>query len=248
MKAMIFAAGLGTRLKPYTLDRPKALVEVNGMPLLEICIRRLLFFGFRDIVINVHHYADQVVRFLESKNNFQANIQISDESDLLLDTGGGLKRAATLLGNEAPVLLHNTDILSDLDLAALYRTQQSSEALATLAVRHRKTSRYLLFDEQQQLCGWKNEKTGDTINIRPVKNPEALAFSGIQVVDPKIFDFFLQGEVFSVVDLYLKAAETQSIKAFVHDKGHWLDAGKPEKIKEAASLLPSIDLSPYPSI
>lgn len=248
MKAMIFAAGLGTRLKPYTLDRPKALVAINGTTMLELCIRRLLFFGFRDIVVNVHHYADQVISFLEKNQNFGANILISDETELLLDTGGGLKKAASLLTGTDPILLHNVDILSTLDLAALYRAQLHSNALATLAVRHRKTSRYLLFDADKQLSGWKNVNTGDTISVRTSTLTDEFAFSGIQVVDPKIFDHFPSGEVFSVIDLYLGIAGKYPIKAFVHDNTRWLDAGKPEKLQEAAELLSEIELFPYPRI
>lgn len=245
MKAMIFAAGLGTRLKPYTLDKPKALVEVNGSTLLELCIRRLLYFGFRDIVINVHHYADLVIDFLEKNQNFGANIRISDETELLLDTGGGLKKAAPLLAGTDPILLHNVDILSTLDLEALYRAQLHSTALATLAVRHRKTSRYLLFDKEEQLSGWKNVHTGDTIAVRTVSQTEELAFSGIQVIDPRIFDHFLPGKVFSVIDLYLSIAEKYPVNAYIHDDTRWLDTGKPENLKEAADLLSEIALYPY---
>ncbi len=246
MKAMIFAAGLGTRLKPYTLDRPKALVEIEGTPMLEWCIRRLLFFGFRDIVVNVHHYADQIRQFLHDKRNFGANIHISDESDMLLDTGGGLKRAAPLLVGEQPILLHNVDIFSNLNLAQLYHTHLQSGALATLAARHRKSSRYLLFDEQQQLCGWTNQKTGETKIVRASNRTEPLAFSGIHVVSSAMFDRFPDKQAFSIIDLYLQVAPTHLIKAYIHDDTSWLDAGKPEQLATAAAMLSQIEFSADP--
>ncbi len=242
MKAMIFAAGLGTRLQPYTLDRPKALVAINGIPMLELCIRRLLFFGIRDIVVNVHHHAEQIQQFLYDKQYFHANILVSAESDLLLDTGGGLKQAAPLLGKEHPVLLHNVDILSNLNLNRLYQAHLQSDALATLATQHRKTSRYLLFDQHHQLCGWKNDKTGEVRNVRTATHTEALAFSGIQVVSPRIFDYFPEERVFSMIDLYLKVAAEQKISAYLHDDTSWLDAGKPEKLPAAAAVLSEIEL------
>lgn len=248
MKAMIFAAGLGTRLKPYTLDRPKALVEVEGIPMLEWCIRRLLFFGFRDIVVNVHHHADQIRQFLQDKQYFNANIQISDESDVLLDTGGGLKRAVPLLGTEQPILLHNVDVFSNLNLAQLYHIHLQSGALATLATRHRKSSRNLLFDEQQQLCGWTNQKTGETKIVRAAIRTEALAFSGIQVVSPAIFDCFPDKQAFSIIDLYLEAAPDYPVKAYLHDDTSWLDAGKPDQLVTAAAMLSQIEFSTDPAI
>ncbi|MGB1243748.1 MAG: sugar phosphate nucleotidyltransferase, partial [Chitinophagales bacterium] len=167
MKAMIFAAGLGTRLRPLTNDKPKALVEVNGKPLLEIVILQLKRYGFRDIVVNVHYFAKQIIRFLEAKNNFGIHIQISDESDLLLETGGGLQKAKHFLcSDDEPFLVHNVDILSDINLKALYQSHLEGSPLATLVVRNRKTSRYLLFDETNRLCGWKNVKTGEVRMMR----------------------------------------------------------------------------------
>ena len=169
MKALIFAAGLGTRLRPLTNDKPKALVEINGMPLLEIIIRRLKFFGVKDIIINVHHFAPLVKNFLKKKNNFDINIAISDETDLLLDTGGGLKKCADFFSDGKPFIIHNVDILSDIDLKKMYDAHVKSKALATLSTRHRATSRYLLFNKKNTLHGWMNVRSGKMIMCRKKK-------------------------------------------------------------------------------
>ncbi|MDX1666055.1 MAG: sugar phosphate nucleotidyltransferase, partial [Saprospiraceae bacterium] len=179
MKAMIFAAGLGTRLRPFTANTPKALIRVEGMPLLEIIIRRLKFFGFNQLVINVHHFADQIEKFLSEKNNFGLEIYISDERDLLLDTGGGLKKAMPLF-ESGSFLVCNTDVITNMDLAAFLDRHRRSGALATLAVRDRKSSRYLLFDEKYRLCGWRNEKTAEERLCRTGTRRYKYAFSGIQ--------------------------------------------------------------------
>src|SRR5210317_1542357 len=159
MKAMIFAAGLGTRLKPITNDRPKALAEIHGTPLIEIVIRRLINCGFNDIIINVHHFADKVLDFLASKNNFGINLQISDERGELLDTGGGLKKASWFFDDGKAFLVHNVDTLTDIDLLDYYHFHQKNNALATLLVRHRPGSRFFLFDENSILSGWENVLT-----------------------------------------------------------------------------------------
>lgn len=238
---MIFAAGLGTRLRPLTNDRPKALVEVNGKPLLEIVILQLKRYGFRDIIVNVHYFAKQIIRFLEAKNNFGINIQISDESDLLLETGGGLQKAKPFLcSNNEPFLVHNVDILSDINLAALYQNHLESKPLATLVVRNRKTSRYLLFDEANRLCGWQNTKTGEVRMMRemlPSLQAKALAFSGIHVISPQIFEYMPADEsVFSIIETYLQAAKKKTLLAYPSDDSNWLDVGKPESLAQAAKL------------
>lgn len=238
---MIFAAGLGTRLRPLTNDKPKALVEVNGKPLLEIVIQRLKQYGFTDIVVNVHYFSEQIVRFLKAKNNFDINIQISDESDLLLETGGGLQKAkAFLCSNDEPFLVHNVDILSDINLTALYKSHLENKPLATLVVRNRRTSRYLLFDETNRLCGWKNVKT-DEIRIVRESSPsfklKALAFSGIHVLSPRIFDFMpVKLGKFSIIETYLKAAKSEGLLAYHSDDSQWLDVGKPESLEKAEKL------------
>ena len=233
MKAMVFAAGLGTRLRPYTNDRPKALVEVQGKTLLEIVLRRLQSFGVEEVVVNVHHYADMVIRYLHDHDNFGLRVLISDERDLLLDTGGGLLKAKDHL-DDAPFLIHNVDILSDLDLAALYHQHRCDPCLATLAVRQRKTSRYLEFDRFGRLSGWINKKTQERKVSRKSLSPTEWAYSGISVIDPTLFAYFPKDRpVFSIIDVWLEAAKHGVIRNFPHDDTSWLDVGKPEALARA---------------
>jgi NDP-sugar pyrophosphorylase family protein len=243
MKAMIFAAGLGTRLRPLTNDRPKAMVEVGGMPMLEIAIRRLKYFGVKEIVVNVHHFGQMIIDFLEANDNFGIHIHISDERDLLLDTGGGLKKALPLLGN-APFIVYNVDILNDIDLKAMYEAHLSTEErLATLAVRKRESSRYLLFDNSGILAGWRNAKTGERKQIWAAEQFNDWAFSGIHIVEPSLFSWMKEEQVFSIIDLYLKAGFYRHIRAYPHDETIWLDMGKPPALAQADQLLPQIPLS-----
>ena len=238
MKAMILAAGLGTRLRPLTNYRPKALVEVSGISLLEIAIRRLKFFGFDEIIINVHHFGAQIIQFLQKNNHFDIRIEISDERDLLLNTGGAIKNAAPFFDDDAPFLLCNTDILSDINLEDFYRHHLASEVLATLAVRRRQTSRYLIFNKHAQLHGWVNTKSGEMILSRPQKGElQLLAFSGIHIISPRIFDWMPEENVFSIIDTYLVASAKEDIIAYRHDGDFWLDVGKPEALQEAAQLV-----------
>lgn len=242
---MIFAAGLGTRLRPLTNDKPKALVKVGGMSLLEIVIRRLKYFGVSEMIINVHHFADLVIEFLKQKNHFDIRIEVSDERDLLLNTGGGLKKATWFFEDGNSFLVCNTDILSNIDLKYFYESHCKSGALATLAVRDRITSRYLLFDEGNQLVGWKNEKTGELRQSRNFqnKNIRQLAFSGIQIIHPDFFEFMPKDSVFSTIDVYLEAAKKASIIAYAHDQDLWLDVGKIPSLKEAEKVLKEITLT-----
>ncbi len=241
MKAMIFAAGLGTRLAPLTNDRPKAMVEVGGMPLLEICIRRLIRYGFTDIVVNVHHFADLIIDFLRDKNNFGINIKISDEREMLLETGGGLKKVAWFFDDNEPFLVCNVDILTNLDLRKLYDTHCASWAIATLATRTRDTSRYLLFDKKNTLQGWKNMKTGE---VRLPSNSTAeltpFAFSGIHVINPAIFDMMREEGKFSIIETYLNLVPNHTLKAYPHDDDIWLDVGKPESLAKAEEIRKTI--------
>ncbi len=241
---MILAAGLGTRLRPLTNNKPKALVEVNGMPLLEIVIKRLKYFGCSNIIINVHHFADQIEAFLLKNNHFDINIQISDERQKLLETGGGLKKASWFFENGEPFLLCNTDILTDLDLTALYEAHLAKpNALATLAVSNRSTSRYLIFDKKGIMNGWLNIKTGEM--KMPRKGAEELelkAFSGIHVISPKIFDLMPAAESpFSIIKTYLETAEKFELFAYPHE-ARWLDVGRKSNLEEAQELLKTIEL------
>ena len=237
MKAMIFAAGLGTRLRPLTDDRPKALVEINGRKLLEITLSRLQFVGVREVIINVHHFADMVVDYLQANNNFGMRIEVSRE-DLLLDTGGGLKKAANFFGSDSggnaePFIVHNVDVLSAIDLGRMVQTHTKSDALATLAVQDRKTSRYLLFDDQLQLRG--RATSGVAAEQLLNTGQHALAFSGIHVISPRFLGMMSEDGAFSIVASYLRlAAQGERIMAFRADEYYWRDLGTPESIAQAA--------------
>jgi len=238
MKAFILAAGLGTRLKPLTDNKPKALVEVNGVTLLEHLIVKLKKLEVNEIIVNIHHYAEQVKEFLMKKNNFNIRIEISDESEQLLDTGGGLKKAAWFFDDNKPFLVHNVDVLSNIDLNLLYQSHVQSGSLAMLAVKDRNTSRYLLFNENNELCGWENSSTGKILyHSNNTQQLTALAFSGVQVVSPQIFDLISETGKFSLTDLYIRLSSNNKIAAFRHDKDFWLDLGKPESIKAAETYV-----------
>ncbi|MFN3402591.1 MAG: NDP-sugar synthase [Cytophagaceae bacterium] len=236
MKAMIFAAGLGTRLKPFTENHPKALAVVNGKSLLERNIEYLKSFGFNQFVINVHHFPEQILEFLKSKNNFGCNIQISDESDFLLETGGGLKKASNFLKGDSPFLVMNVDILTNLNITKLIDYHKSNNALATLAVTDRVSSRYFLFNSNSELCGWKNEKTGEEKIIKPLQELSAKAFSGIHVIEPEIFELMKQEGKFSIVDVYLELCSKYTIAGYDHSSDTLIDVGKPEAIDKAEKL------------
>jgi mannose-1-phosphate guanylyltransferase len=238
MRAMILAAGRGTRLRPLTDNRPKALVEVAGQTLLGIALRRLKQFGIREVIVNVHHFADMVVDYLKKNNNFGMRIEISRE-DVLLDTGGGLKKAAWFFLEESraeePFLLHNVDVLSTIDLRRLAEFHKQNQALATLAVQKRETSRYLLFDEGDQLCGRQSGRDHEPEIVRPSKEAQALAFSGVHVISPRIFSLMSEDGVFSIINSYLQlAGQGERILAFRADEFYWRDLGKPENVAQAA--------------
>ncbi|MBK9487830.1 MAG: nucleotidyltransferase family protein [Haliscomenobacter sp.] len=240
MRAMIFAAGLGTRLRPITDALPKALVPIKGHPLLEIAILRLKAAGCRDIIVNIHHFGQQIIDFLQRNDHFGINIQVSDERDLLLDTGGGLKKAAWFLRDE-PFLLTNADAITNLDLHKFYQTHLKNDALATLAVRQRESSRYFLFNPTGQLCGWRNEKTGETRLSRAEDNLQHLCFSGIHAISPRIFDFFPEDQsVFSIIDTYLSTSATERILAYPHDEDIWMDVGKIPQLEQAEGVLEQV--------
>ncbi len=237
MKAMVFAAGLGTRLQHETSDRPKALVEIGGKTLLQRTIEKLRNEGIDEIVVNVHHFSEKVKTFI-GENNFEIPVHISDESDKLLDTGGGLKKAAPLLIGNDPILIHNVDILSTINLKELIEYHNSLGALATLTVRDRKTERYLKFDSERRLVGWLNKKTGQTKISVPEQFENAIekTFSGVHVVNPEIFDYMPVNDRFSIIDFYLELSKTQLIKGYFDDSDLWMDVGKPHQLEEARRL------------
>jgi len=236
MKAMIFAAGLGMRLKPITDTKPKALVSFQGITLLEYAIRKLKFYGVRHIVINVHHFAEQIIDFVK-QHNFGVSISISDESQKLLNTGGGLLNAQDFLNDSKPFFVYNVDIISTINLHDLYAWHIKNNALATLAVKDRKTSRYLLFDEHMQLSAWVNRATKATIITRNCTSYIPRAFSGIQIIDPKIFPLIQEDGAFSITDLYLRLSENHCIVAYNHTNDFWLDVGKFDEISDVETQL-----------
>ena len=238
MKAFILAAGLGTRLKPITDSKPKALVEINGIPLIEHLIKKLISFGFSSIIINIHHFADQIVDFVKSKKSFGIDIQFSDERDLLLDTGGGLKKAQWFFDDIKPFLIHNVDALTNINLVEMYNYHLQKNSIATLAVQKRNSSRYFYFDEQATLCGWINEKSKEEKIVRESVNElKKFAFSGIQFVNPSIFELMPRSDIFSLVDLYLSIASQHRITYFDHSDSLFIDVGKKENLTEAEKIL-----------
>ncbi|MGA8270374.1 MAG: nucleotidyltransferase family protein [Candidatus Sulfotelmatobacter sp.] len=232
MRAMILAAGLGTRLRPLTNERPKALVEVDGRTLLEITLSRLRGFGVHEVILNVHHFADMVGDYLKAHDNFGMRVEVSRE-EILLDTGGGLKKAAWFFLEDAgalddPFILHNVDVVSAIDLGLMVQAHNASQALATLAVQDRETSRYLLFDEKFRLCG---RGTGRSDS----PHAQALAFSGVHVISPRLLPMMTEGGAFSIIDFYVRlAAQGEKILGFRADQYYWRDLGRPENVAQAA--------------
>ena len=239
MKAMILAAGLGTRLRPLTDNRPKALVELAGRTLLEITLTRLRSFGIREVIVNAHHFAGQIVDYLKANANFGMRVEISRE-DVLLDTGGGLKKAAWFFLEDSarayePFLLHNVDVISTIDFAKMVQAHKENQSMATLAVQKRESSRQLLFDEHQQLCGRRAGRDREPEIVRPSRHLEPLAFSGIHVISPRLLSLLTEEGVFSIIDSYLRlAAGGQQIAAFRAENYYWRDLGRPTDLAQAA--------------
>jgi NDP-sugar pyrophosphorylase family protein len=235
MKAMILAAGLGTRLRPLTDHRPKALVEVAGRTLLETTLARLRTFGISEVILNAHHFADMILEYLQKNDNFGMHIEVSRE-EVLLDTGGGLKKAGYFFREESePFILHNVDVISTVDLGRLVQFHTENQALATLAVQDRKSSRYLLFDEARQLCGRRSGSDEETEVVRSSQPVQALAFSGIHVISPGIFSKLSEEGAFSVIQSYLRlAAHGEKVLGFRVDEYYWRDLGRPENVVQAA--------------
>jgi NDP-sugar pyrophosphorylase family protein len=239
VKAMILAAGLGTRLRPLTDDRPKALVDVGGRTMLEITLSRLRAFDIRDVIINVHYFADMIVEYLRKNKRFGMRIEISRE-EVLLDTGGGLKKAAGFFLEdprdfETPFIVHNVDVISTIDFRRMAQFHTENQALATLAVQDRETSRYLLFDERHQLCGRRTGRDQKNELVQPSQPAQALAFSGIHIISPRLFELMVEDGVFSIITTYLRlATEGEKILAFRTDDYYWRDMGRPDDVLRAA--------------
>jgi NDP-sugar pyrophosphorylase family protein len=239
MKAMVLAAGLGTRLRPLTNDRPKALVEVGGRTLLEITLTRLKNFGIREVIVNVHHFADRVVSFLQEHQNFGMDIAVSREDEVLLDTGGGLKKAAWFFeqggGSPAePFLLHNVDVVSTIDFARMVRAHERNESLATLAVQQRDSSRYLLFDDDLKLCGRRQGRDQAPQLVGAAQPTQELAFSGIHIISTRLLSLMKEEGVFSIIDRYLRLADGgEKIGGFRADEYYWRDLGQIKDLEQA---------------
>jgi mannose-1-phosphate guanylyltransferase len=240
---MVLAAGLGTRLRPLTNDRPKALVEVNGRTLLEITLLRLRGFGIREAIVNAHHFADLIVAFLKAHDDFGMRIEVSRE-DVLLDTGGGLKKAGWFFLEKSgdgdgtldePFLLHNVDVISSIDFSKMLQAHRASQALATLAVHKRESSRQLLFNDEMRLCGRRAGKEKEPEIVRPAAHLEPLAFTGIHMISPRLLGLMKEDGIFSIIDCYLRLAATEEkITAFRADEYYWRDLGKPADLQQAA--------------
>ena len=240
MKAMIFAAGLGTRLKPLTDQMPKALVPIAGKPLLEHVILKLKAAGFNEIIVNVHHFPDQIINFIHANQQFGIRIAISDERNQLLETGGGVKYAQAFFDDNQPFLVHNVDILSNVNLVELYQYHLKNKPLATLVVNSRNTFRYFLFDKDNQLKAWINEKTGETKPgaIQQLTDYQKLAFSGIQVLSPEVFRLMQNfPDKFSITDFYLQSAESYTIKSYIPEDYKMIDVGKIDVLEDAENFL-----------
>jgi len=238
MKAFLLAAGFGTRLKPFTNEHPKALADVNGKSLLERNILYLQRWGVEEVVVNVHHFAEQIIQTLQEHKGFGSRVLISDESDAVLETGGGLKRAAPLLQDSEPFLMMNVDVLCDFDVHRMLQAHQQTHALATLAVQKRPSSRALLFDRGGQLSGWTNFKTGERRIVRPVVQEQltAFAFSGIQMLSQSFLTKMRREGKFSIIESYLDLCPAETISAWEHTGDAWLDVGRPESLEQARRL------------
>lgn len=256
MKAMIFAAGLGTRLKPLTDTLPKALVPLAGKPLLQWQIERLKAAGITDIVVNVHHFPDMIINYLHDNDNFGCRIAVSDERDMLLETGGGLRKAEELLTSSpnspiasSPILICNVDILSNIDIPTLLNAYNPDE-MGVVVVSERDTQRYLLFDEENRLCGWTNIATGEVRGEEAIRRGgeqvmKKLAFSGMQVLNPRIFNCMdkvveQKGDKFSLIDLYLSIAEKEILRAYIPENYRMMDVGKITQLSEAEAFALSL--------
>ena len=235
LQGMIFAAGLGTRFKPWTDKHPKALAVVHGKSLLQHNIEYLQEYGITNVVVNVHHFADQIVETLDKNKGWGSTITISDERDEVLETGGGIKKAAHLFTADTIVII-NVDILTDLDLESMIACHQQEHPVSTLAVTNRTTSRYFLFDEDNTLCGWRNTKTGEEKIARTTATYIPKAFSGIHVINKQLLSLIAREGKFSMVDVYLDLAKTHTIKSFDHSGSRFIDVGKPDSVAQAELL------------
>lgn len=242
MKGMILTAGLGTRLKPLTDKTPKPLLNVGAHNMLDLCVAFLLKHGVNELIINVHHLADQLMEYVAQKRWEGLKIEISDETNELMNTGGGLNKASWFFDGEKDFVLMASDVLTDLNLSAMIDKHVNSKSLVTLAVKERKTSRDLLFDSMGLLAGWKNNQTGETKSVPGKIGSKALGFSGIHVINTLLFNKFIETGGFSIIDAYLRLAEFEKIMAYDHSDGKWMEFGRIENIENAVKNPDFIEL------
>lgn len=237
MNAMIFAAGLGTRLRPLTDHCPKALVKIGNVSLLEMAIQKMVRLGITKIVVNVHHFASQIIEFIENHPPVHAEIIISHEQHQLLDTGGGLLNAAPLFDKNVPILIYNVDVVTNANLEELIHHHQAGDNLATLLTQERMASRFLLFNHQNLLTGWRNPKTGEEKWVSTPQPFTALGFNGIQVIRPDLLELISKRGAFPIIPEYLNLAKNHRIEGWSQWQGEWFDAGTPEKIEKISQFL-----------
>lgn len=243
MKAIIFAAGKGSRLGRITQDQPKALVKIGGKTLLEMAIRKLVKYGFDEIIINIHHFADRIEEFLEENNNFGARIELSDERQQLLETGGGLMKAAWFFDDHQPFLTYNVDVLTTLDLSTLLRVHRSTGALVTLACQERTTLRYFLADDQNHLAGWENTETGERIGVLNSRGAvKRVGYSCISVVNPEFFNHITEKGFFSLTPVFLRLTKNHPVMIYRHNKDYWTDIGNPDRLEKAEKHFSAMDI------
>ncbi len=237
MNAMLFAAGLGTRLKPFTNDKPKALIEVNGITMLQMALKKMENAGIRKVVINVHHFSQLVVEEISRFRSDHMKVVISDESDQLLDTGGGLLKARPLFEIDSPIMLYNVDIITTANLKDFIKFHKTRNALASLMIKKRSTSRHLLFNDQMELSGWENINTGEKIITKETDHYIPYGFQGIHIIEPDIFDLITESGKFPIMNLYLRLARERTLMGFESRDDLWFDIGTPEKLKNTRKTI-----------
>ena len=236
MNAMIFAAGLGTRLQPLTNNCPKALVKIGDDELLKIALNKLKRLGIKKVVVNVHHFAEQIIYFIQNYHSGSMEIVISDESNQLLDTGGGLLKAAPLFDKGTPILIYNVDVITNAPIDQLIEQHFIENNLATLLVQDRKASRYLMFDQNNQLCGWNNPNTGEEKWVTTPKPAKKLGFNGIQIINSELLRLINAENSFPIIPIYLQLAQSQRISGWSNWNGEWFDVGTPERLNNVTDF------------
>jgi N-acetyl-alpha-D-muramate 1-phosphate uridylyltransferase len=236
INAMIFAAGVGSRLKPLTNKTPKALIEIDGHPLLEFALKKLERLGIPKVIVNVHHHADQILSYLNGYKSSSLEILISDESAHLMDTGGGLVKASNLFDKNAEILIYNADILTNANLQDLINFHKAENNLVSLFTENRSASRYLLFDENAHLVGWQNPKTGEEIRVSSIQDTHKMGFNGVQIVNHRLLSLIGSDGAFPIIPEYLELAKDHKIKGWDHWTGDWFDIGTPEKLEKSADF------------